>query len=146
MNFRRVFVDGNVIIDLFDERRKNHNSSKEAIRKLLSQGAQLMTSSDLITTIYYVLSKIDRKKALADIEKVLQIFSVIPFGSQELTKTLNLMKQDRKFKDLEDTLQYVLAKAQECELILTNDADFHSPNIKTLTSEEVMKSHDSKAL
>ncbi len=143
MSFRRVFVDGNVIIDLFDERRKNHNSSKGAIRKLLSQGVELITSSDLITTIYYVLSKIDRKKALADIEKVLQIFSVIPFGSQELTKTLNLMKQDRKFKDLEDTLQYVLAKAQECEFILTNDQDFYSPGVKILTSEEVIESHDS---
>ena len=143
MSFSRVFVDGNVIIDLFDERRKNHNSSKEAIRKLLSQGAELMTSSDLITTIYYVLSKIDKKKALADIEKVLQIFSVIPFGKRELMETLSLMKRDRKFKDLEDTLQYVLAKAQGCELILTNDVDFHSPSIKTLTSEEVVKSHDS---
>lgn len=143
MSFSRVFVDGNVIIDLFDERRKNHNSSKEAIRKLLSQGAELMTSSDLITTIYYVLSKIDKKKALADIEKVLQVFSVIPFGKRELMETLSLMKKDRNFKDLEDTLQYVLAKAQGCELILTNDVDFHSPSIKTLTSEEVVKSHDS---
>ena len=143
MSFSRVFVDGNVIIDLFDERRKNHNSSKEAIRKLLSQGAELMTSSDLITTIYYVLSKIDKKKALADIEKVLQIFNVIPFGKHELMETLSLMKKDRNFKDLEDTLQYVLAKVQGCELILTNDVDFHSPSIKTFTSEEVVKSHDS---
>lgn len=61
MSFSRVFVDGNVIIDLFDEKRKTHKSSKEAIHKLLSEGARLVTSSDLITTIYYVLSKIDKR-------------------------------------------------------------------------------------
>ncbi len=138
MSSKKVFVDGNIIIDLFDERRKNHESSKEAIRKLLSQGIELMTSSDLITTIYYVLSKIDKKKALMDVEKVIQIFNVIPFGSKELIEAINLMKQDRKFKDLEDTLQYVLAKSQKCEFILTNDAGFYSPTIKTLTSEMVM--------
>ena len=37
------------------------------------------------------------------------------------------MEKDQNFKDLEDTLQYVLAKKEGCELILSNDKNFYSP-------------------
>ncbi len=137
MSFKRVFVDGNVIIDLFDETRRNHKSSSKAIRNLLSSGTELITSSDLITTIYYVLSKIDKNKALEDVLRVLQIFSIIPFGTKEVRDAINLMKENNEFKDLEDTLQYVLAKKHGCDFILTNDRDFYSPDLKIYSSEEI---------
>ena len=110
--------------------------STEAIRILLSNGYELMTSSDLITTIYYVLSKVDKERALSDLEKVLEIFSIIPFGKEEVERAINLMKQNKNFKDLEDTLQYVLAKKENCELILSNDKEFFSPDIKILNTKE----------
>jgi len=56
------------------------------------------------------------------------------------------MKQDGKFKDFEDTLQYVLAKNQRCELILTKDEGFYSPTIKTLSSEGIIRHDDSKTI
>jgi predicted nucleic acid-binding protein len=79
MKFKKVFIDGNVIIDIFDEERKTHKASVEAIRYLLLEKTELLTSSDLITTIYYVLAKIDRNKALRDIKKVIEIFDIIPY-------------------------------------------------------------------
>ena len=136
MKFSRVFVDGNVIIDLFDEEREDHGTSTQAIQKLLSEESYLLTSSDLITTVYYVLSKIDRRKALRDIEKVINIFGVIPFGKEEIIEAIELMRKDKNFKDLEDTLQYVLAKKTGCDLILSNDGDFHSPDVRVMSSGE----------
>jgi len=139
VNLKKVFVDGNVIIDIFEEKRVNHKYSIKAIRILLSKKVELLTSSDLITTIYYVLSKIDKRKALSDIEKVVDIFSVIPFGKEDVKKAIRLMKQDKKFKDLEDTLQYVLAKKEKCQLILSNDDSFYSPDIEVLNTQEFCK-------
>ena len=46
------------------------------------------------------------------------------------------MTEYKKFKDLEDTLQYVLAKEMDCDLILTNDRDFYSPDIKIKSTIE----------
>ncbi|AAC07951.1 type II toxin-antitoxin system VapC family toxin [Aquifex aeolicus] len=136
MNSEKVFVDGNVIVDIFDERRVNHKYSVQAIRILLANKFDLLTSSDLITTVYYVLSKIDKKKALSDIKEVVNILEIIPFGKAEVEKAIELMEGDKNFKDLEDTLQYVLAKKEGCKLILSNDKSFYSPDIEVLTTEE----------
>ena len=137
MKFRKVFVDGNVIIDLFDEERENHGASAQAIHKLLSEESHLLTSSDLITTVYYVLSKIDRRKALRDIERMINIFGIIPFGKEEVVEAIELMKKDKNFKDLEDTLQYVLAKKENCDLILSNDRNFYSPDVQVMGTREL---------
>ena len=37
-------------------------------------------------------------------------FYIIPFSNYETKKAIELMQKDKNFKDLEDTLQYVLAK------------------------------------
>jgi predicted nucleic acid-binding protein len=51
------------------------------------------------------------------------------------------MLTDKNFKDLEDTIQYVLAKENNCDLILTNDKGFYSPDIEKLTSKEFVKKY-----
>ena len=135
MNFKKVFVDGNVIIDIFEENRPYHEYSVRAIRMLISNNTNLLTSSDLITTVYYVLSKVDKEKALTDIKQIMNIFSLIPFGKEEVKESIELMEKDQNFKDLEDTLQYVLAKKEGCELILSNDKNLYSPDIDVLTTK-----------
>ena len=111
----------------------------EAIRYLLKRKVRLLTSSDLITTVYYVLSKIDRKKALQDIKRIVEIFEIIPFGEGKVKTAIDLMEKDSNFKDFEDTLQYVLAKKSGCELILSNDKGFYSPDIEVLDVVEFLK-------
>ncbi len=41
--------------------------------------------------------------------------------------------------DLEDNLQYISAQHSKCELIVTNDKKFYSPNIEKITSVEFVK-------
>jgi len=139
MKFKKVFVDGNVIIDLFENKRPNHKYSVEAIRLLLLNKVELLTSSDLITTIYYVLAKVDKRKAFSDIKKVIEFFNIIPFGKEEIETAITLMEKDKKFKDLEDTIQYVVAKKAGCDLILSNDKDFYSPDINLLTTKQFLE-------
>ncbi|RTZ69440.1 MAG: hypothetical protein DSZ30_02545, partial [Aquificaceae bacterium] len=120
MSYKRVFVDANVLIDFFDTDRPLREFSVKAIQKLLENGAELYTSCDLITTVYYILRKKFRKEALVFVEKLAKICSVVPFSNEEVEMAMELMKQDQNFKDLEDTFQYVLAKKMRCDLILSN--------------------------
>ena len=134
-----IFLDGNIFIDLHDDSR---NSSKECLKILdflVSNDYKIFTSCDLITTIYYILSKIDRKKALQDIARINKLCTIIEFSNNELVQTIELMNDDEKFKDLEDAIQYQLALNMKCEIILSNDKNFHSPSIKLYSSKEFLE-------
>jgi len=145
VNIKKVFVDANIIIDTFDGTRKESVNSIKAIRYLLSnEEIELYTSCDLITTVYYVLRKKYGKEALYDIEDASDVYYLIPFSNYEVQQAINIMKEDTNFKDLEDTLQYVLAKKEECDLILTNDKNFYSPEIKTISTLEFLDNIDSQ--
>ncbi len=139
MKFRKVFVDANVILDLFIPDRPFSEYSILAIDRLIEKKTELFTSCDLITTVYYVLTKADKDKALKSIEVANEIFKLIPFSNDEIIEAINLMKNNVNFKDLEDTVQYVLAKREDCDLILTNDQQFYSPDIPLLTTKSLVQ-------
>ncbi len=139
MNYKKVFVDGNVILDYFLKDRPFSKYSEKAIDYLVENNIYLLTSCDLITTVYYVLSKEDKLQALLNIKDATEFFYIIPFSNYETQKAIKLMQRDRNFKDLEDTLQYVLAKENECDLIISNDKDFYSPDIKVISTKEFME-------
>lgn len=50
-----------------------------------------------------------------------------------------VMEKDKKYRDFEDTLQYVLAEKEKCDLIITNDKEFVSRKIKKLSTPEFVK-------
>ncbi len=133
----KVFLDANVLIDLSSKDRKYSYYSIKAVKYLLSNGVNLYTSSDIITTVYYVLVKHTRnsKLSLQAIKEINSYVILIDFSNDEIEKSIELMENDKNFKDLEDTLQYVLAKKEGCELILSNDKNFYSPDIEKLSTK-----------
>jgi len=133
----KVFVDANVIIDLFDSAREHHKLSTRAIEFLVKRGAELYTTCDLITTVYYVLAKRGREKALRAIEKSMELFKLIEFSNDEVLEAVKLIREEG-FKDLKDTLQYLLAKKSGCDFILTRDANFVSPKLTRRRPEEIL--------
>ena len=58
-----------------------------------------------------------------------------------MSQTCELMKQNKNYKDLEDTLQCVLAKKLSCELIISNDKNFYSDEIRLMSSEIFCKEY-----
>ena len=139
MNYKRVFVDGNVILDYFLKDRPFSEYSDKAIDYLVENNISLLTSCDLITTVYYVLSKKDKIQALYDIKDATEFFNIITFSNYETKKAIDLMQKNKKFKDLEDTLQYVLAKENNCDLILSNDKNFYSPDVKITNTKRFLE-------
>ena len=125
----KIFVDANVLIDLIDEKRAFHQQAIDFFQNNL--GSLFYTSCDILTTIYYVTSK--TKNPLSDIENLLKLINIISFSNEEAHKAIELMKTNEKFRDFEDTLQYILAKKINADLIVTNDKGFYSEDIKLLS-------------
>ncbi len=133
---KRIFVDANVIIDIYDDKRLFHAASYACLEACLKQHITLITSCDLVTTIYYITNKTQgRVKALEAIEQIQAVFEIAPFGNRELETAVQLMQQDSDYQDLEDTIQYVLAKNVGCDLILSNDTQFISKDLQVMNSE-----------
>ena len=137
VNYKKVFLDANVILDTYDENRPFHKESSKAIITLLEQkNVNIFTSCDIITTLYYVLSKKGKTEALDSILDVNELCTVIEFANKEIEESCQLMKQNKNYKDLEDTIQYVMAKKSNCDLILSNDKGFVSEDVVLMSSTE----------
>jgi len=140
--YKKVFLDANIIIDANDIYRPNHLESLNTLRYLAKNKVKIYTSCDLITTIYYILSKKSKKEALNSIERLNKFCKIIEFSNKEIDSTCKLMREDKKFADLEDTMQYVLALKEECDLIISNDKNFKSDKIKIISSKEFLEENN----
>ncbi|WP_321777761.1 type II toxin-antitoxin system VapC family toxin [Sulfurimonas sp.] len=133
--YKKVFIDANIFIDINDRDRKTYQNSLKLLNYLTLNKIEIYTSCDLITTIYYILSKKSKLNALNGIEQINKICKVIEFSNKEISQTCKLMKKNNNFTDLEDTIQYILAKKLNCKLIISNDKNFYSEEIKLMNSE-----------
>lgn len=124
------------MVDFVDDRRPSHIQSKKIILDAIQQNVHLFTSCDIVTTVYYLSAKKDQSRALNEITKINYFCTIIDFSNAEVEQTCDLMAQNSDFKDLEDTIQYILAKKASCDCIISNDKNFYSPDILLLSSEQ----------
>lgn len=137
--YKSVFLDANVFIDLFDETRDKEQKAFRVLKFITNNDIKLFTSCDLLTTIYYILSKNSKKLALDNIEKINQICQIVEFSNAEVLQTTKLMRENKAFKDLEDTIQYILAKKEKCDLIISNDKNFVSEDIELFSTKQFLE-------
>ena len=134
--YKNIFLDANILLDYADQNRIFHEVSTKCIEYCLKQNLDLYTSCDLITTIYYVVSKQNKTKALEEVQRINDFCHVIEFSNSDINQTCQLMLQDSDYNDLEDTVQYLLAKKSQCDLIVSNDKNFVSKSIKLISSSD----------
>jgi len=135
---KKIFLDANILIDISDDSRPSSQESATLFRYLIqnSEKFELYTSCDLITTIYYLLKKpLGKKKSLEQLKIMNRVIKVIEFGNIEVDEAIYLMEKDEKFSDLEDTIQFVMARKKHCDYIITNDKNFYSYEVPLLTSD-----------
>jgi len=127
---QKVFLDANIILDLIDAKRDRVAITKERLTAHLSDGDRLYTSCDIFTTVYYVAAKHNEcSKVIAQLEAITDFVEIIPIDVHIIHQAISISKT-QQHKDLEDILQYICAKEMACDLILSNDKGFYSPNIK----------------
>lgn len=134
--YKKVFVDANIFLDLINQERPYSQYSLSFYAFAINQEMGLFTSCDLITTIYYLDSKRDKKIALDNIEELNKTLDIIDFSNQEIAQACRLMRKNNNYKDLEDTMQYVLARKEGCDLIISNDKEFYAEGIPVMSSKE----------
>lgn len=137
-----IFLDANILLDVTDSARKTSKSSAEFIGIMFDYMDKytLYTSCDLITTIYYVSRKnLGRQGALEQIKTMNKFITIIEFGNKEVNEAIELMERNEKYSDLEDTIQYVMARKEKCDYIITNDNAFASGDVPVLSSVEALR-------
>jgi len=140
--YKNIFLDANILLDYADKNRIFNKVSTKCIEYCLKENFSLFTSCDLITTIYYVVSKQNKIKALEEVQRINNFCHVIEFSNTDINQTCDLMLEDSDYKDLEDTVQYLLAKKSQCDLIVSNDENFVSKSIKLISSSDFCNEHN----
>jgi len=139
---KKIFLDANILIDIADDARPSSHESAKLFRYLIqnSKDFELYTSCDLITSVYYLLKKpLGKAKSLEQLKIMNSIIKVIEFGNDEIDEAIYLMEKDANFSDLEDTIQFVMARKERCDYIITNDQKFYSYEVPLLSSAEALE-------
>lgn len=137
----KIFLDANILIDITFESRPFSKESSELYAHLVknSDKYRLYTSCDLLTTVYYILRKqFDKKSVLEKIKIINKVINVIEFGNKEIDEAIYLMEKNENFSDLEDTIQYVMARKERCDYIISNDKGFFSHDVPLLSSSRAL--------
>jgi predicted nucleic-acid-binding protein len=131
-----IFIDLNIILDVFLE-RKGFEASSDVIQLGEQSNTTLHISAHMVTTFVYLLesAKVPRQKILLHIEWLLNTFTVTPVGSDLLYKALK-----SNIGDYEDAVIEQAAQISECNTIITrNIKDFKNSIVKAQTPEEFIK-------
>ncbi len=108
--------------------------------------AEIFTSCDIITTLYYIGKKVDKINILQNIINVNKTVKVVEFSNNEVEESCELMMRDGRFVDLEDTLQYIMAKKYDCDLIISNDKEFVNHDTTLMSSKDFLETLSSLQL
>ena len=113
----KIFLDTNIILDVFDDKRIFHNDSI-ALYKLIEDGAVLgfVTESVLTTTDYILQKNLSKKYRQLLFTELNSLIKILPCSRQNFEKALQT-----NFDDLEDALLYQIALENKIDYYITND-------------------------
>ncbi len=134
---RKLFLDINVMLDLFSQRIPFYDSVAK-IATLADQKKLILVASPISFTIVdYVLSKFESSEiVLNKLRRFRIICEVGSIDEETIEKALN-----SDFEDFEDAVQYFCALQADCSVIITrNGKDFKNSNLPIMTAEEYLSS------
>jgi predicted nucleic acid-binding protein len=116
---KHIFIDTNIIIDLFAARAPFDSYAVEIFRLANENKVKIYISAASYTTIYYLLrvQKITHLKCMAILEDLQKIATIITADSAIIANSIKI-----NFPDFEDGVQYISAKSiSKISLIVTRD-------------------------
>ena len=134
-----LFIDTDIIIDVILN-RENHYADSAAIFKCFENNTvKLYTSSSIIINAQYIGQKhISKEKCRAAIKYLLEYFEIL-----EPTKFTIIQAYNSDFSDIEDAIQYFMAKDSGLidYIITRNVKDYKKENngIPALTPDQFIK-------
>jgi len=130
MERSKIYFDTNIVLDMIDPSRHNHSNSIQLLKTLGLQECQMYISEDMLSTIYYI-SK-DKTSTLEFFENIIFIdWSILAFGANVIKNATQEALQ--KNLDLEDLLQCLCAKENNCDLFVTSDKKIYDCGMKIVS-------------
>jgi len=127
----KLFIDTNIFLDLILKRDKYLEAI--AILEFCENLSNSAVVADItLLNIDYIASK-QNSSIKSFIELINETFLVVGANNKTFDVALNI-----KNSDLEDTIQYLLAKEYQCDYIISNDKNFYCADIKVLNSTEFL--------
>ena len=131
-----IYLDTNIVVDMIDGLRGNHELSMALLKRLMLEGYDVFISEDMLSTIYYI--SYDKKATLEFFENIIYVdWQVVSFGKDVIKEATHLSLT--KGLDLEDTLQCLCAKNNGCNLLMTSDKKFVDCGIEIVNYERFLK-------
>ena len=137
----RIYVDTNVIVDLFDVKRPFHQYSVVVFKQIFEdENIDIFINTDTLTNLFYILRshvKLSFDDSIEKLEFIKDAFTIVSSEINEIDNTIEICKE-HIFKDYEDGMQYICALKEECTLLITNNPkDFKNASIEVVTSKEL---------
>jgi len=131
----RVFVDTDIIIDLFAEREPFYRFSAGLFTLIDSGTVKGHVSPVTVTNLHYILSRLlDRVRAYKSLQKLTALVTVLPVDE----KTIDLALSS-DFRDFEDAVQYYTALQNRMKCLITRNVnDYRLADIPVMTAEEYL--------
>ncbi len=130
-----LFIDTDIILDFLGDRKPFSKFASQIFLEAHNGNFKIYTSSNSITTAYYMLGKTTTdKRARELIVDLLEFLTVIPITEKILNAAL---KSD--FKDFEDAVQHYSALTNDkIKVIITrNLKDYKKSQLQVLSSEQL---------
>ena len=120
---------------MLDSSRQNGNSIRVLWEKLILDKYTIVMSEDMLSTIFYIHK--DKRKTLEFFKIIHKRWTISAFGKDVIKNAIDLSLEENL--DLEDVLQCLCAKANGCDVFITNDKKFHNCGIKVVSTEEFLE-------
>ena len=114
---KKLFIDTNILFDVFQKRPPFYKSSRQLISQTLAENYQLFISPLTVHIIFYVINP--KKDQRQKIINFLKLLTIVELNRRIIGKAFKL-----EFKDFEDQLQYLTALTYQTPLITRNKKDF----------------------
>jgi predicted nucleic acid-binding protein len=130
----KVLVDTNVVLDVLLKQSPFYHDSFVVFQLADCKRIDGILAAVSLTNIFYLLkkSKKDSAEVYQIMDKLITLFSVCPVIETTITNALTL-----RWKDFEDAIQYITAKENNAEFIITrNKSDYKTSDILCMTPTE----------
>lgn len=122
------------MLDIIDESRINHSETSMVLKYCVFNNYTIVISEDILSTIFYIYK--DKQKVLDFFNIIKDDWVISPFGKEVINSAIGLSIQ--KKLDLEDLLQCLCAKINDCDILITNDKKFYDCDMNIATSREFL--------
>lgn len=132
----RVFIDTNVVLDLLAQRKPFYEDAA-VLFSLIHQGVlEGCVAAISFSTTAYVMRKLDVDVVKNMLSQFATLVTVLPIGSNNVREAVSA---NSAFNDIEDAMQYSVAKNGGCDVIVTrNVKDFVHSDIPVFSTDDFL--------